>query len=150
MNAVIAEQLENMHRMLHKTHEEVKTLTGVVQNLHYALGSIGGDVPPPTSAAPAVLDSDEDDYEILKSKNIEICSREAIEILKVSDATLKRWRSYRLIDFRYVSANHISYKLIDFYIGIKQGNLKCKGLSSIDALERILVYAKNVRQLRSM
>ena len=46
MNAQLVERLEKMHRMLAKTHEEVKVLRIEVNTLHQALSS-GDDIPPP-------------------------------------------------------------------------------------------------------
>ncbi len=46
MNAQLVERLEKMHRMLAKTHEEVKVLRIEVNTLHQAFSS-GDDIPPP-------------------------------------------------------------------------------------------------------
>ena len=116
-----------MCRMLTKTREDVKVLRAVVTNLHMALAS-GDDAPP------------------VGMENIEICSRELCDILQISQATLKRWRSNRMLDFKYKSATNVSYNLSHVYEGIKSGKLTCKGLDKMAALKRILTYYMGISQ----
>lgn len=150
MNAVIAERIESMHKMLVKTREELKTLNGNVMNLQYMVGGVGLDGSPPPLNQPQVNEDGEDEnYKLLSSKCIEVCSCELKEILCVSNGTLKRWRSERSVNFKYVSANHVTYRLVDIYQGFLDGTLRCRGLNSLDAIERIMTYAKNVSKIRS-
>ena len=82
----------------------------------------------------------------LINAHIEICSRELCDILQISQATLKRWRSNRMLDFKYKSATNVSYNLSHVYEGIKSGKLTCKGLDKMAALKRILTYYMGISQ----
>ena len=122
-----------MCRMLTKTREDVKVLRAVVTNLHMALAS--GDDAPPVGMEKNLINA-----------HIEICSRELCDILQISQATLKRWRSNRMLDFKYKSATNVSYNLSHVYEGIKSGKLTCKGLDKMAALKRILTYYMGISQ----
>ena len=91
---------------------------------------------------------DHDAEEILRAKNIEVGSRDVMEILQISETTLKRWRRNGKLEFTYISINHVTYKLSKLYEAVNTGIVKCKGLGKIKALERILTYSKDVSQLR--
>ncbi|EGN57428.1 hypothetical protein PRBRB14_22110 [Hallella multisaccharivorax DSM 17128] len=145
MERALTQQIEAMCKMLVKTREDVKVLRHEVCNLHMILA---GDVPPPIEGPPATIDNDEED--ILRAKNILVGSREVMEILQISDTTLKRWRKEGRITFKYESMNHVSYKLASIYEGINTGSIKCKGIDKITALARILTYSKNISQFRAM
>ena len=137
MDQLITQQIENMCRMLTKTREDVKVLRAVVTNLHMALAS--GDDAPPVGMEKLIPVSDEEQKNLINA-HIEICSRELCDILQISQATLKRWRSNRMLDFKYKSATNISYE------GIKSGKLTCKGLDKMAALKRILTYYMGISQ----
>lgn len=147
MNAQIAEQLESMHRMLTKTREDVKGLRLEVSVLHQALSS-GEDIPPP--AEEKLPPPIEDEMDVLSAKNIRVGTKDLLEILQVSDSTLKKWRKNGDLPFEYLSRNHVSYLLADVFEGIKTGSVTCKGLKKITALERILIYSRSIADLRSM
>jgi hypothetical protein len=144
MDQLITQQIENMCRMLTKTREDVKVLRAAVTNLHMALAS--GDDAPPVGMEKLIPVSDEEQRNLINA-HIEVCSRELCDILQISQATLKRWRSNRMLDFKYKSATHVSYDLSLVYEGIKSGKLTCKGLDKMTALERILTYYRNISQL---
>ena len=120
MDQLITQQIENMCRMLTKTREDVKVLRAVVANLHMALAS--GDDAPPVGMEKLIPVSDEEQKNLINA-HIEICSRELCDILQISQATLKRWRSNRMLDFKYKSATNVSYNLSHVYEGIKSGKL---------------------------
>jgi hypothetical protein len=144
MEKALTQQIETMCRMLTKTREDVKVLRNQVSSLHLVLA---GDIPPPNEKETNPNDLDEE--EILRDKNIEVGSREVMEILKVSNTTLKRWRRSGKLSFKYISINHVTYSLYSLYESINTGKIKCKGLDKITALERILTYSKNISQLRN-
>lgn len=144
MDQLITQQIENMCRMLSKTREDVKVLRAAVTNLHMALAS--GDDAPPVGIEELIPVSDEEQRNLINA-HIEFCSRELCDILQISQATLKRWRSNRMLDFKYKSATHVCYDLSHVYEGIKSGQLTCKGLDKMKVLERILTYYKGVSQL---
>ena len=144
MDNLITKQIESMCIMLSKTREDVKVLRAAVSNLHMALAS-GDDAPPAGLLNPApAMDEVQAN---LANAHIEICSRELSDILHISQATLKRWRSNRMLDFKYKSATHVSYDLAQVYEGLKSGKLSCKGLDKKTAIDRILTYFKNINQL---
>lgn len=146
MEQEIAQQIESIHLMLTKTREEMKGLKFAVYNLNMA---VAGNVEthPPTEELH--LPPSNDDQEMLQTKNIEVGSKELMEILQISYTTLKRWRSGCALPCTYITACHVTYNLGTVYKGIKSGVLKCKGLNKITAIERILNYANNIRQLRA-
>ena len=113
-----------------------------MQNAHQA----SGDDAPPVGMEKLIPVSDEEQRNLINA-HIEVCSRELCDILQISQATLKRWRSNRMLDFKYKSATHVSYDLSLVYEGIKSGKLTCKGLDKMTALERILTYYRNISQL---
>lgn len=143
MEKALTQQLETMCRMLTKTREDVKVLKNQVSCLHLVLT---GENPPPEENKPNINDHDAE--EILRAKNIEVGSREVMEILQISDTTLKRWRRNSKLDFNYIACNHVTYKLSKLYEAVNTGKVKCKGLGKIEALNRILTYSKDISQLR--
>ena len=66
MNAQLVERLEKMHRMLAKTHEEIRELRIEVNTLHQALSS-GDDIPAPMDNKQSPK---EEELSILSAKNI--------------------------------------------------------------------------------
>ena len=136
MNAQLVERLEKMHRMLAKTHEEVKVLRIEVNTLHQALSS-GDDIPPPMDNKQSPM---EEELGVLSAKNIKVGSKELLRILQISETTLKRWR-------KNSELNHVVYPLVKIYEGIWSGQMTCKGLDRIKALERILMYSSNASML---
>lgn len=143
MEKALTQQLETVCRMLTKTREDVQVLKNQVSNLHLVLT---GDIPPPEESKSNPEDPDEEG--ILRAKNIEVGSREVMEILQISETTLKRWRRNSKLEFTYHSINHVTYKLSTLYEAVNTGVVKCKGLGRITALERILTYSKNISRLR--
>lgn len=143
MNAQLVEQLEKMHRMLAKTHEDVKVLRLEVNTLHQALSS-GDDIPPPMDNKQPTT---EKELDVLSAKNIKVGSKELLRILQISETTLKRWRKNSLLSFEYLSRNHVVYPLEEVYEGIWGGQMTCKGLDRIKALERIRLYSSSASML---
>lgn len=143
MEKALTQQLETMCRMLTKTREDVKVLKNQVSTLHLVLT---GENPPTEENRTNSFDHDAE--EILRAKNIEVGSRDVMEILQISETTLKRWRRNGKLEFTYISINHVTYKLSKLYEAVNTGIVKCKGLGKIKALERILTYSKDVSQLR--
>lgn len=143
MNAQLVEQLEKLHRMLSKTHEDVKVLRMEVNTLHQAMSS-GNEIPPPMDNEQP---STEKELEVLSAKNVKVGSKELLRILQISETTLKRWRKNSLLSFEYLSRNHVVYPLEKVYEGIWDGQMTCKGLDRIKALERILRYSSNASML---
>lgn len=88
--------------------------------------------------------------DVLSAKNIRVGTKDLLEILQVSDSTLKKWRKNGDLPFEYLSRNHVSYLLADVFEGIKTGSVTCKGLKKITALERILIYSRSIADLRSL
>ena len=146
MEQEIAQRIESIHLMLAKTREEMKGLRFAIYNLNMAVTGNVETHPPTTELS---LPPSRDDQEMLLTKNIEVGSKELMEILQISYTTLKRWRSDCLLECTYITACHVSYDLGTVYKGIKSGVLKCKGLNKITAIKRILNYANNIRQLRA-
>lgn len=68
MNAQLVERLEKMHRMLAKTHEEIRELRIEVNTLHQALSS-GDDIPAPMDNKQSPK---EEELSILSAKNIKV------------------------------------------------------------------------------
>lgn len=146
MEQEIAQKIESIHQMLFKTREDMKGLRVAICNLNMAFtGSV--EAHPPTPAA--LLPPGNDDEEMLQTKNIIVGSKELLEILQISYTTLKRWRSDCVLPCTYITKCNVTYNLCAVYEGIKSGELRCKGLNKITALERILNYANNIRQLRA-
>lgn len=63
-----------MHRMLAKTHEDVRVLRMEVNTLHQALSS-GNEIPPPMDNEQP---STEKELEVLSAKNIKVGSKELL------------------------------------------------------------------------
>ena len=143
MNAQLVERLEKMHRMLAKTHEEIRELRIEVNTLHQALSS-GDDIPAPMDNKQSPM---EEELSILSAKNIKVGSKELLRILQISETTLKRWRKNSELHFEYLSRNHVVYPLVNIYEGIWNGQMTCKGLDRIKALERIRMYSSNASML---
>ena len=143
MNAQLVEQLEKLHRMLAKTHENVRVLRMEVNTLHQALSS-GNEIPPPMDNEQP---STEKELEVLSAKNIKVGSKELLRILQISETTLKRWRKNSELPFEYLSRNHVVYPLVKIYEGIWSGQMTCKGLDRIKALERIRLYSSSASML---
>ena len=143
MEKAMTQQLENMCGMLTKTREEVKILMNLVSTLNMVLT---GEYPSPgeSKSNPTNLDAEE----LLRTKNIEVGSRDVRDILQISDSTLKRWRQKGKLEFNYLCINHVTYKLSKLYEAVNTGRVNCRGLGKIKALDRILTYSKDASQLR--
>lgn len=148
MEKVIVQNLENVRKILTRTREDIKALNLKVNNLHMIL--TGNDTPPPSSSNNAFAASEMDAAEKLRSKHIEIGSRDLMEVLNISATTLKRWRREGLINFSYLSFNHVAYELSSVYEGINNGMLNCKGLDRIQAMKRIIDYSEDIIRFREL
>ena len=91
--------------------------------------------------------STEKELEVLSAKNIKVGSKELLRILQISETTLKRWRKNSELPFEYLSRNHVVYPLVKIYEGIWSGQMTCKGLDRIKALERIRLYSSSASML---
>lgn len=147
-------EFDDMMRILMKTHKAVQDLNQQVSGIKFVL--FQGDTPPPTAIETnETREVSEDnaikdiDLESFKAMNITVGSSELAEILGVSDATLKRWRCNKLLEFDYSHGNYVTYDLAHVYERLKSGKVKCRGLNSIDAIERLVTYLTNIRQLRN-
>lgn len=144
MDQLMTKKLDSICNMLSKTREDVRMLRAAVSSLHMVL--TGGDDAPPDGMEHLIPDVDENQTE-LRNAHIDICSRDLCELLQISNATLKRWQANNMLDFKYISATHVSYDLSHVYEGIKSGKLTCKGLVKITAIDRILNYSRKINQL---
>lgn len=147
------ENFDNMMRLLMKTHKAVQDLNQQVNGIKFFLFQ-GDDASPTESESNEKRESNEDnaikdiDLESFKAKNITVGSSELAEILGVSEVTLKRWRSNKKLEFDYAHGNYVTYDLANVYERFKSGKLKCRGLNSIDVMERLVTYVTNTCRLR--
>jgi hypothetical protein len=147
------EEIDNMMRILIKTHKAVQDLNQQVSGIKFFLFQ-GDDAPPTDGETNEKRESSEDnaikdiDLESFKAKNITVGSSELAEILGVSEVTLKRWRCNKKLEFDYAHGNYVTYDLAHVYERFKSGKLKCRGLNSIDVMERLVTYVTNTCRLR--
>lgn len=66
-----------------------------------------------------------------------LTTNDLIDVLGVSKATLNRLRQRRTIPFRYISANQVVYPYRELVKEIMMGRITFKGLSKMDALQRL-------------
>lgn len=129
--------LEAILRQVRQNNDELKELFRQVSSLH--------DEPP----QPHETNSDDlcELMHPIEDEVIELGTKDVLRILQISPSTLTRWRSRRVVKFRYLSSNHVAYLFSALYDAIKTGKATCKGLSKVHALQRLDHYRHNLSLL---
>ena len=73
-----------------------------------------------------------------------LSTNDLIDVLGVSKATLNRLRQRRTIPFRYISANQVVYPYRDLVREIMMGRITFKGLSKMNALQRLQAFLETI------
>ena len=73
-----------------------------------------------------------------------LSTNDLVDVLGVSKATLNRLRQRRTIPFRYISANQVVYPYRDLVKEIMMGRITFKGLSKMDALQRLQAFRETI------
>ena len=121
--------LEAILRQVRQNNDELKELSRQVSSLH--------DEPP----QPHETNSDDlcELMHPIEDEVIELGTKDVLRILQISPSTLTRWRSRRVVKFRYLSSNHVAYLFSALYDASKTGKATCKGLSKVHALQRFFL-----------
>lgn len=89
-----------------------------------------------------------EDAVVIDENDAELGTRDVLRILEISNSTLSRWRSLGVVQFRYLSSNHVAYLYSRLYDAVKSGKATCKGFSKVKALQRLDDYMSNLEALR--
>ena len=73
-----------------------------------------------------------------------LSTNDLIDVLGISKPTLNRLRQRRTIPFRYISANQVVYPYRDLVREIMMGRITFKGLSKMNALQRLQAFQETI------
>ena len=73
-----------------------------------------------------------------------LSTNDLIDVLGVSKATPNRLRQRRTIPFRYISSNQVVYPYRDLVREIMMGRITFKGLSKMNALQRLQAFQETI------
>lgn len=130
------EVLEAILRQLHQNGQDVKEIVRLISRQNGTIPAYHDELAPMEDAF------------VIDENDTELGTRDVLRILEISNSTLSRWRSQGVVQFRYLSSNHVAYLYSKLYNAVKSGKATCKGFSKIKALQRLDDYMSNLEALR--
>lgn len=75
---------------------------------------------------------------------LEIGTKDLMEIFRISESTLYRWRKSGCISFRYTDTGGVRFQYISLFMAIKSFRVKIPGMTKEEALRRLCDFKDNL------
>ncbi len=74
---------------------------------------------------------------------LEMSSKDVMEVLRVSESTLYRWRKNGLVKYHYANSGDVRYYYKSLFVSIKCYQVKVPATSKEEALKRLMDFKNN-------
>ena len=74
---------------------------------------------------------------------LEMSSKDVMEVLRVSESTLYRWRKNGLVKYHYANSGDVRYYYKSLFVSIKCYQVKVPATSKAEALKRLMDFKNN-------
>jgi len=75
---------------------------------------------------------------------LEMSSKDVMEVLRISESTLYRWRKNGLVKYHYANSGDVRYYYKSLFVAIKCYQVKVPATPKEEALKRLMEFKDNV------